>query len=112
MAHLRNEPPPFSKRSRDSINALGELARRFDLTYDAYNEFQRSLERFWTLRYLRQESITEFEGHIIRDELVRAAQLPLVVKLDKNPGLEAKTAVRVAVGDLDDWRIDGVFRLA
>jgi exoribonuclease-2 len=112
IAHLRDEPPPFNKRSRDSINALGELARRFDITYDAYNEFQRSLERFWTLRYLAQENITEFDGHIIRDELVRAANLPLVVKLDKNPALDAKTPVRVAVGELDDWRIDGVFRLA
>lgn len=111
LAHLMGETPPFQKRSRDSLNALNELARRFDLTYDAYNEFQRSLERFWTLRYLAQESLTEFEGHIIRDELVRAASLPLVVKLDKNPGLEARTPVRVAVGALDDWRIDGVFRL-
>ncbi len=112
IAHLRQQAPPFSKRSRDSISALAELARRFDLTYDAYNEFQRSLERFWTLRYLKQEGIGEFDGHIIRDELVRAARLPLVVKLDKNPALDAKTAVRVAVGELDDWRIDGTFRLA
>ena len=63
------------------------------------------------MRYLNQENITEFDGHIIRDELVRAVGLPLVVKLDKNPALDAKTPVRVSVGELDDWRIDGVFRL-
>jgi exoribonuclease II len=111
LAHFSGGEPPFSRRSRDSLHALAELARRFDLTYEAYNEFQRSLERFWCLRYLAQEDIGEFDGTIIRDELVRANHLPLVVKLDKNPELEAKSAVRVAVGALDDWRIDGEFRL-
>jgi exoribonuclease-2 len=112
LALLQATAAPYSRRSRESLAALNELARRFDLTYDAYGEFQRSLERFWTLRYLRQEGIGEFAGHIVRDELVRAAELPLIVKLSKNPGLTALTPVRVKVGALDDWRIDGEFTLA
>jgi exoribonuclease-2 len=111
IAHLNGDSAPYNRRSRDSIDALNELARRFDLTYDAYNDFQRSLERFWTLRYLTQEGITEFDGHIIRDELVRAANLPLVAKLARPPGLDARSPVRVNVGELDDWRIDGEFTL-
>ena len=56
--------------------------------------------------------IAEFDAHIIRDELVRASTLPLIVKLDKSPALAGKTAVRVAVGELDYWTIAGAFSLA
>ena len=112
IAFLRGETPPYQRRVRDSISQLGELARRFDLTYDAYNEFQRNLERYWCLRYLVQEGMTQFTGTMIRDELVRADGLPLIVKLDRNPQLPPKTPVTVNVGALDYWQISGNFTLA
>ncbi len=112
IAFLRGETPPFQKRVRDSLSKLNEIARSFDLTYDAYAEFQRNLERYWCLRYLAQEGIKVFDGAIIRDELVRAAILPLVVKLDKNPALPARTAVQVTVGELDYWTVSGQFSIA
>jgi exoribonuclease-2 len=112
IAFLRNEVPPFQKRSRDSLSQLNELARRFDVTYDAYNEFQRNLERYWCLRYLEQEGITQFEGAMIRDELVRANSLPLIVKLERNPELPPRTPVTVKVGEIDYWDISGRFSLA
>ncbi len=107
IAHLRAEPPPFAKRSP----ALNEIVRKFDVTYDAYADFQRELERYWCFRYLEQEHIREFDGAMIRDELVRASLLPLVVKLDKSPALPGKTPVRVAVGEIDYWAITGKFNL-
>ncbi|HEX9392891.1 MAG TPA: RNB domain-containing ribonuclease [Usitatibacteraceae bacterium] len=107
IALLKNEAPPFAKRSPE----LNEITRKFDVTYDAYAEIQRELERYWCLRYLEQEGIREFDATIIRDELVRATALPLIVKLDKSPNLPGKTAVRVAVGELDYWAISGVFTL-
>ena len=112
IAFLRNESPPFQKRSRDSLSQLNELARRFDVTYDAYNEFQRNLERYWCMRYLQQEGLAQFDGAMIRDELVRADALPLIVKLDRNPELPPKTPVTVKVGELDYWDISGRFSLA
>ena len=107
IALIRGESPPYPKRSP----ALNEIVRRFDVTYDAYNEFQRNLERYWCLRYFEQEAITEFEGVMIRDELVRANTLPLVVKLGRNPQLPPKTPVRVQVGTLNYWDISGEFSL-
>ena len=107
IALLRTEAPPFAKRSPE----LNEITRKFDVTYDAYAEIQRELERYWCLRYLEQEGIKEFDASIIRDELVRATTLPLIVKLGKNPGLPGKTPVRVAVGEIDYWAISGTFTL-
>jgi exoribonuclease II len=107
IALVCGESPPYPKRSP----VLNEIARRFDVTYDAYNEFQRNLERYWCLRYFEQEGIGEFEGVMIRDELVRANSLPLVVKLAKNPELPPKTAVRVQIGALNYWDVSGEFFL-
>ena len=107
IALLRTETPPFAKRSPE----LNEITRKFDVTYDAYAEIQRELERYWCLRFLEQEGIKEFDASIIRDELVRATTLPLIVKLGKNPGLPGKTPVRVAAGEIDYWAISGTFTL-
>ena len=107
IALIRAESPPYPKRSP----VLNEIARRFDVTYDAYNEFQRNLERYWCLRYFEQEGINQFDGAMIRDELVRANGLPLVVKLSKNPELPAKTPVTVQVGPLNYWDVSGEFSL-
>lgn len=111
LAWHRGETPPYQKRMRDSISALSELARRFDLTYDSYNEFQRNLERYWCLKYLEQEHQTSLSGVIIRDELVRVDNLPLVVKLTSNPQLPAKTPVKVRVDAVDYWALSGDFIL-
>lgn len=111
IAWHRGETPPYQKRMRDSISALSELARRFDLTYDSYNEFQRNLERYWCLKYLEQEHRTSLSGVIIRDELVRIDNLPLVVKLNTNPQLPAKTSVKVRVDAVDYWTLSGDFIL-
>ena len=107
IAFIRGETPPYPRRSP----ILNEIARRFDTTYDAYNDFQRNLERYWCLKYLEQELISEFEGSMIRDELVRAQGLPLVVKLAKNPQLPAKTPVRVRIEAVNYWDISGEFSL-
>ena len=107
IAFIRGETPPFPKRSP----VLNEIARRFDLTYDAYNDFQRNLERYWCLRYFEQEGFSQFDGAMIRDELVRANGLPLVVKLAKNPQLPPKTPVRVQVGAVNFWDVSGEFSL-
>ena len=112
IAFVRGETPPYQKRIRDSLSRLNEVAKRFDLTYDAYNEFQRNLERYWCLRYLEQEGIAQFDATLIRDELVRANALPLIVKLERNPELPPKTPVTVNVGAIDYWSIAGQFTLA
>ena len=107
IALIRGETPPYPKRSP----ALNEIARRFVVTYDAYNEFQRNLERYWCLRYFEQEGIREFDAMMIRDELVRANGLPLVVKLLRNPELPPRTPVKVKVGALNYWDVSGEFSL-
>lgn len=111
IAALRGEVPLFQRRNRDSMSALNEIAKRFDLTYESYADFQRNMERFWCLRFLEQEGRSVCDGVIVRDELVRLDGLPLVVKLDKNPTLPGKTRVRVTWHAINYWDITATFTL-
>lgn len=105
IALIRGETPHFPRRSPQ----LNEIARIFDVTYDAYAEFQRNMERFWCLRYLAQEGKNSFAATIIRDELVRGSTLPLIVRLKQSPNLPGKTAVEVNIASIDYWSIGGEF---
>jgi exoribonuclease II len=105
VALILRQSPPYPRRAP----VLNEIARQFDLTYDAYAEFQRAMERFWSLRFLEQQGETHFLGGIIREELVRANSLPMVVRLKTSPGLPPRSPVRVRVEAIDYWNIAGDF---
>jgi exoribonuclease-2 len=93
---------PF--RAKDS--ALLAIVSNFDGAYTAYNEFQRTIERFWTLMWLEQNRVREFEVDMIRDGLARAEQLPLVVSVPGAETLPRGTRVRVRVAGLDLLTLD------
>lgn len=78
----------------------------FDAAYTAYNQFQNGLERYWTLRYVTQEGITEITATLIKDGLVRADALPLVLPVMGADGLERGAAVRVKLGQADLMTLD------
>ena len=42
---------------------LFAIISAFDAAYSAYNAHQGSMERFWTLHYLRQHGCDEYQGH-------------------------------------------------
>lgn len=107
IALIQGGTPLYPRRAP----MLNEIARTFDVTYDAYAEFQRNMERFWCLRYLEQAGRTSFDATVIRDELVRGANLPLIVRLKAPANLPAKTPVMVNVESIDYWSIGGIFSL-
>ncbi|MGE0348300.1 ribonuclease catalytic domain-containing protein [Hydrogenophaga sp.] len=78
----------------------------FDAAYTAYNGFQNGMERYWTLRYLRQENLTELTATLIKDNLVRADTLPLVLPVLGAEGLPRGAHLRVKLGEIDDITLD------
>jgi hypothetical protein len=58
---------------------LFSIISGFDAAYSAYNGYQAGMERFWTLKYLHQQGITELTATAFREGLVRADDLPLVL---------------------------------
>ena len=78
----------------------------FDAAYTAYNGFQNGMERFWTLKHLQQAGITELTATLIKDNLVRADQLPLVLPVMGAEGLPRGAHMRVRLGAVDEMALD------
>ena len=78
----------------------------FDAAYTAYNGFQNGMERFWTLKHLQQAGITELTATLIKDNLVRADSLPLVLPVMGAEGLPRGAHVKVRLGDIDEIALD------
>ncbi|MBB5019334.1 exoribonuclease-2 [Chitinivorax tropicus] len=98
LAVLRDEPAPYPKGS----SVLFEAMRDFDATYNAYLDFQDGMERYWCLRWLKQENITDVGGVVLRDgQSVRLTGIPLVTKVAAMPELSPGTRVELSVGDVD-----------
>ena len=97
LAHLGNEPPPFTARSEDLLSAM----RDFEITYAAYAEFQRAMERYWCLRWLLQEGIAETPARVVRESLLRLERIPLFLRCASLPACEPRTRVSVAITGID-----------
>jgi len=93
---------PFKPKDADLFSIISS----FDAAYSAYNGFQGGMERFWTLMYLQQNGITEIDGQVIKDGLVRADTLPLVLGVMGAQGLPRNAHVRVKLGAIDLITLD------
>jgi exoribonuclease-2 len=85
---------------------LFSIISAFDAAYTAYNGFQNGMERYWTLKHLEQNGITELTATLIKDNLVRADTLPLVLPVMGADGLPRGAHVRVKLGEIDDITLD------
>lgn len=90
--------PPVYPANGDEI--VGHM-RNFDQTYNAYNEFQTRMERYWCLQYLVQEHITDINATVWRENLVRLESLPYMTKVHSLPAMKPGSKVRLAVQKVD-----------
>ena len=85
---------------------LFSVISSFDGAYAAYNAFQNGIERFWTLRWLEQNGVTELEATVMKDGLVRADTVPLVLRATGTESLMRGTRVRVRITGSDLLTLD------
>ncbi|HWP18110.1 MAG TPA: RNB domain-containing ribonuclease [Burkholderiaceae bacterium] len=93
---------PFKPKDAD----LFSIISGFDAAYTAYNDFQHAIERYWTLRYLQQQGMTELTATVMKDGLVRAETLPLVFRALGAEPLPRGTRVKVRIGGVDELTLD------
>ena len=86
--------------------SLFSIISSFDEAYSAYNSYQGGMERFWTLKYLQQNGITELEASVFKDNMVRADTLPLVLPVMGGQNLPRGARVRVKLGEMDLITLD------
>ena len=91
---------PFKPRDAD----LFAIVSAFDAAYSAYAAFQADMERYWCLRWLAQEkgdvATMQVEATVLKDEILRLTDIPLVIKLPGMPQVARGSQVRL---DLLRW---------
>jgi len=97
LAALSGRKPPFARNSDGLLSAL----RAFEVTHARYDEHQRGMESYWTLRWLVQEKVAHAAATVIRENLVRLEGLPLVTRVASLPELPPGTRVRLEVKSVD-----------
>ena len=85
---------------------LFAIISAFDSAYAEYNGFQSGIERYWTLKYLAQNNITELDAVAMKDGMVRADTLPLVFRALGAEGLPRGARVRVRITGADLLTLD------
>jgi len=81
---------PFKPRDAD----LFAIVSAFDSAYSGYADFQSGMERYWCLRWLSQEQARQVDAVVLKDEILRLVDIPLVIRLPGMPqvarGLQVK----------------------
>jgi len=87
---------PFKPRDAD----LFAVVSAFDAAYSGYADFQSSMERYWCLRWLTQNNIRQVDAVVLKDEVLRLVDIPLIIRLPGMPAAPRGTQVRL---DLLRW---------
>ena len=91
---------PLSAPFRHKDASLFAIVSSFDAAYSAYADFQEQMERYWCLRWLAQESVRQTDAVVLKDEVLRLVDIPLVIRLPGMPALARGAQVRL---DLLRW---------
>ena len=97
---------PFKPKDAD----LYSVVQGFDDTYTAYADHQRRMEYFWCLRWLTQEQKKEVVAAVVKGDLVRLEEVPLLLHV---PGLGVHargTRIVLEVMGVDELTVEASVR--
>lgn len=93
---------PFKPRDADLYAIIGA----FDAQYAAWADFQNAMERYWCMRWLKQQGISRTTAHVLREDLVRLANAPLVTRVGGLPEPERGAAVQIDIMNMDELALE------
>lgn len=97
IALIRDEIPAYAKDSESLLLSI----RDFDAAYSLYNDFQRTMERYWCLRWIQQEKLDTINAQVIKENLVKLDHLPMVIRVTSLPDLPIETDVQLKITRVD-----------
>jgi len=89
---------PFKPRDA----TLFSIVSAFDAAYAAYNDFQQTMERYWCLRWLGQEQVKQTEAVVLKDDVLRLSEVPLVIRLPGMPQVARGAQVKLDIVRWDE----------
>ena len=84
---------PFKPRDAN----LFAIVSAFDAAYAAYNDHQQNMERYWCLRWLGQEEARQVEAVVLKDEVLRLVDIPLIIRLPGMPQVARGAQVKLDI---------------
>jgi len=84
---------PFKPKDTD----LFAIVSSFDAAYAAYGDFQTTMERYWCLRWLAQEGLRQVDAVVLKDEVLRLLEIPLIIRLPGMPQIARGAQVRLEI---------------
>lgn len=97
IALLRNAPPYYTRESTSLLIAM----RDFETAYGIYGEFQRAMERYWCLRWLIQEKVQTINAQVVKENLVKLNDIPLVTRVPSLPDMPPGAYVKLKLSEID-----------
>ena len=98
---------PFKPKDAD----LFAVVQGFDDTYTAYADHQRRMEYFWCLRWLKQENRKQVVASVVKDDLVRLEEIPLLLHVPAL-GVHARgTRLLMEVMSIDELTVEASVRM-
>jgi exoribonuclease-2 len=98
---------PFKPKDAD----LYAVVQGFDDTYSAYADHQNRMERFWCLRWLQQERHESAVASVVKGDLVRLEEIPLMMHV---PGLGVHargTRLLLEISNFDELMLEASCRV-
>ncbi|MBY0572972.1 MAG: RNB domain-containing ribonuclease, partial [Undibacterium sp.] len=92
---------PFKPKDAE----LFAIVSAFDAAYAAYNDFQNNMERYWCLRWLGQEKVQQVDAVVLKDEILRLVEIPLVIRLPGMPQAARGAQVRLEILRWDELEL-------
>jgi exoribonuclease-2 len=77
LAAASGAPAPHRRGDAE----LFAIVSGFDAAYTSYAEFQETMERYWSLRWLQQEGVQRILVQVARGDIVRVQGLPMTLRL-------------------------------
>lgn len=105
---VENDAPAYSPNSDVLVGHM----RRFEMTHQAYNEFQTKMERYWCLQYLIQEEMQVINATVWRENLVRLDGMHFITKVPSLPTLESGTRITLSINEIDTLLLELTCRFA
>lgn len=93
---------PFKPRDADLFAIIGG----FEAQYVAWNDFQNNMERFWCLRWLQQQQITRCTATVLKEDLIRLNNAPLVARLAGLPQLGRGQQIELHITGADELALE------
>jgi len=76
---------------------LFAIVSQFDAAYAAYGDHQSNMERYWCLRWLGQQDQRQVEAVVLKDEVLRLVDIPLIIRLPGMPSVARGAQVKLDI---------------